>query len=45
VQTEVHNYSDQAITTEVEQQVIEWKSHAVRSNQADTKVESTSGRK
>jgi beta-galactosidase len=39
VQTQLHNYSDQPITTKVEQQIREWKSKEGRSDKATTEVE------
>jgi hypothetical protein len=39
VQTELHNYSDRAVTTAVEQQVFEWKSRAAASAKVETQVE------
>jgi beta-galactosidase len=43
VQTELHNYSDRAVTTAVEQQVFEWKSRATASATVETQVEVPAG--
>ena len=43
VQTELHNYSNRAVTTEVTQQVNEWKSQAVSSAKIQTQVEVPAG--
>ena len=43
VQTVLHNYSDQAISTKVQQQVMEWKSRAVRSEEMETEVDVPAG--
>jgi len=43
VQTVLHNYSDAAITTEVGQQVFEWKSGAAASKQAAKQVKVPAG--
>ena len=39
VQTELHNYADHAIVSKVTQQVTEWKSHTVRSELVEAKVQ------
>jgi beta-galactosidase len=39
VQTELHNYADHAITSKVQQQVLEWKSRTVSSDNVKTEVE------
>ena len=43
VQTELHNYADHAITSKVQQLVVEWKSRAVRSGKVVTTVEVPAG--
>lgn len=43
VQTELHNYSDRAVTTSVTQQVSEWKAGARASNEIVTRVEVPAG--
>ena len=43
VQTVLHNYTDQAVTTKVEQQVFEWKSRAAVSEIVATQVEVPAG--
>jgi hypothetical protein len=43
VQTELHNYSDRAVTTEVMQQVNKWKSRAVSSAKIQMQVEVPAG--
>ena len=43
VQTELHNYSDRAVTTEVTQQVTEWKSRATASEKIELQVEIPAG--
>jgi hypothetical protein len=43
VQTALHNYSDRAVTTEVEQQAFEWKSTAAASAKVETEVEIPAG--
>lgn len=43
VQTELHNYSDHSVKTEVRQQVFEWESRAPSSGKVTTQVEVPSG--
>ena len=43
VQTELHNYSDCAVTAEVTQQVLEWKSRMAVSAKVETQVEVPAG--
>ncbi len=43
VQTELHNYSDHAVTAKVAQQVFEWKSRAAASEKIETEVEVPAG--
>src|ERR1035437_10323752 len=43
VQTELHNYTDHAITTKVQQQAFEWKSRAVSSDKVETEVTIAAG--
>ncbi len=43
VQTELHNYSDRAVTANVTQQVFEWKSGAAASKNVETQVEVPAG--
>jgi hypothetical protein len=43
VQTQLHNYSDRAITTNVVQQVFEWKSRTAASQRVATQVEVPAG--
>ncbi len=43
VQTELHNYSERAVTTEVTQQVVEWKSRATASEKVEIQVEVPAG--
>lgn len=43
VQTVLHNYADHAINTKVQQQVLEWKSLAVCSDNVETEVEIPAG--
>jgi hypothetical protein len=43
VQTELHNYSDRAVSTKVEQQVFEWKSKTPASEKIETQIEVPAG--
>jgi hypothetical protein len=43
VQTELHNYSDRAVTAEVEQQVFAWRSSVPTSKKVETQVEIPAG--
>jgi beta-galactosidase len=43
VQTVLHNYSDHAVTTKVQQQAAEWKSHTAASDKIETEVEVPAG--
>jgi hypothetical protein len=43
VQTELHNYSDRAVTAKVMQQVLEWKSRAAASDRFEARVEIPAG--
>jgi beta-galactosidase len=43
VQTELHNYSDHALTTNVEQHVFTWKTHTIASERIVSRVEVPAG--
>jgi hypothetical protein len=43
IQTVLHNYSDRAVSTEVTQQVVEWKSHTAASQKVAERVEVSAG--